>query len=140
MGEVIQLSVAPVFLLVAIGSLLSVVTGRLGRVVDRARVLEEFLLVRDTTTRDSHAPRELRTLDRRMRYCHWSINFLSVAAMVVAILVATLFISDIAHADQAWVISALFVAAVVHVMIGIGCFIAEIYVATRTVRVRPELL
>ena len=40
-AETIQLSVTPVFLLVATGSLLNVFTGRLARVIDRSRVLME---------------------------------------------------------------------------------------------------
>ena len=40
-AHVIQLAVAPVFLLTGIGAILSVLTGRLGRLVDRFRVLSE---------------------------------------------------------------------------------------------------
>ena len=43
LARVIQLSVAPVFLLTGIGTMLSVMTNRLGRVIDRARVLEARL-------------------------------------------------------------------------------------------------
>ncbi len=39
-SHVIQLSVAPVFLLTGIGALLGVVTNRLSRIVDRARTVE----------------------------------------------------------------------------------------------------
>jgi len=39
-AHVIQLSVAPVFLLSGIGAMLAVMTNRLARVIDRARALE----------------------------------------------------------------------------------------------------
>jgi len=39
-AHVIQLSVAPVFLLSGIGAMLAVMTNRLARVIDRARTLE----------------------------------------------------------------------------------------------------
>ena len=42
-AQTIQLSVTPVFLLVATGSLLNVIAGRLARVVDRSRTLMERL-------------------------------------------------------------------------------------------------
>jgi len=40
-AQTIQLAIAPVFLLAGIGSILNVLAGRLARVVDRSRVLEE---------------------------------------------------------------------------------------------------
>ena len=42
-AHAIELAVAPVFLLTGIGAILAVMTNRLGRVIDRARVLEERL-------------------------------------------------------------------------------------------------
>ncbi len=50
-SRVIQLAVAPVFLLTGIGAILAVLTGRLGRVVDRFRVLSE--------KHDQHQPKVL---------------------------------------------------------------------------------
>jgi hypothetical protein len=42
-AHVIQLSIAPVFLLTGVGTLLNVLSGRLARIIDRARVLEQRL-------------------------------------------------------------------------------------------------
>lgn len=138
MGELVQLAVAPVFLLVAIGSLLNVVTGRLGRVVDRARALEEKIAAAPDTTDRTYVLGELRSLERRMTYCHWSINFFSVAALIVALLVATVFIADTSIPAQNTAISVLFITAVFGIILGMGYFIAEVSVATRTVHVRSE--
>jgi len=44
-GHVIQLAVAPVFLLTGVGGLLAVLTNRLARIIDRARFLEERLVL-----------------------------------------------------------------------------------------------
>ena len=138
MGEIIQMSVAPVFLLVAIGSILNVVTSRLGRVVDRARNLEDRVA---NGSRDPESERyriELKALERRMIFSHWAINFLSIAALVVAALVAVVFIADTGSEDHSSLISGLFITAVIGIMAGISCFIVEISVATRTVHVRSE--
>ena len=138
MGELVQLAVAPVFLLVAIGSLLSVVTGRLGRVVDRARTLEDRYFEHPEKCDKDAVARELKSLDRRMSFCHWSIDFFSIAALIVALLVAMVFIADTTDPSQNFAISALFITAVGGIVIGICCFIAEVGIATRTVHVRPE--
>jgi len=141
LAHIIQLSVAPVFLLVAIGSMLGVVTGRLGRVIDRARVLEQF--ASDTTCpieRTRLYKKELRALDKRMSFCHWSINFCAIAALLIALLVAVLFVSDLVNINAELPVGLLFTTAMTCIILGLCFFLAEIYLATKTVRVRSELL
>ena len=73
-AQVIQLAVAPVFLLAGIGAFLNVCAGRLSRIVDRARNIEPLLLA---SRGAEHARRlqEIRTLDRRMGMVSWAIFF-----------------------------------------------------------------
>ncbi|WP_432199855.1 DUF2721 domain-containing protein [Erythrobacter sp. W53] len=139
MGEVIQLVVAPAFLLVAIAALLGVVTGRLGRVIDRARELENKVAVEVDSETKSRTLDELRNLDRRIRLNHWSINFFCVAALIVAVMVATLFFAYLGDRIPPDAIAVLFISAMAGIMIGILFFIAEVYLATKTVRVHFEL-
>ncbi|MEM1402717.1 MAG: DUF2721 domain-containing protein [Pseudomonadota bacterium] len=134
MGETIQLAMAPVFLLVAIGALLQVVTNRLGRIIDRARILE--LRIENGAPQRDTIIAELRELDQRMRFNHWSINFLSIAALIVATLVAALFLGLLTSEARPTHTSVLFIVAMLSIILGISCFIAEVYVATRTVRVK----
>ena len=44
-GHIIQLAIAPVFLLTGVATKLSVLINRLARIIDRTRVLEDRLLV-----------------------------------------------------------------------------------------------
>jgi len=65
-GEVVRTAVAPVFLLSGVGVTLTMLTSRLARVVDRARVLEQK--ERDTHVNDMHVlGGALRTLEHRAR-------------------------------------------------------------------------
>ena len=64
-AHLVELSVAPVFLLAGIGALLNVVTARLGRVVDRARNLEERLYAPRSDDEAARSRAELGSLDRR---------------------------------------------------------------------------
>ena len=137
---VIQLSVAPVFLLVAVGSILNVLTQRLGRVVDRARTLENALLNGEAAADRMHEVDELRVLDRRMTYCHWSINLCVVAALLIAFIVGVLFASHVAGVGATWLVAGLFAGAMACIVVGLCAFLLEIALATRTVRVRSELL
>ena len=140
-ATIIQLSVAPVFLLVAIGSMLGVVTSRLGRVIDRARDLEARLLAGTCSSKEEpFLVNELRVLDRRMTVCHWAINFCSVAALIIAIMVAVLFISYLTKMTASFAAAVLFILAMAGIVLGLCFFLAEIYMATKTVHVRSELL
>jgi len=138
-GGIVQLSVAPVFLLVAIGSLLNVMTARLGRVVDRARKLE-LELTTITEAGQAGAIGELKALDRRMVYSNTAINLCAASALLVALVVVLLFAGGLAGLDTSLAVAALFVLAMLGVIGGLCAFLAEISVATRTVRVRAELL
>ena len=65
-SEIMQTAVTPVFLLAGIGALLNVMTGRLGRIIDRLRYLQSFLERINLEDKDcllytSPSPRDLST-------------------------------------------------------------------------------
>src|SRR6185295_1721763 len=91
----IQLAVAPVFLLAGIGSILNVMAGRLARVVERARSLERDFAAFDEETR-ALATAELKILDLRMTVVNLALSACTAAALFVCVLVAMLFIADLA--------------------------------------------
>lgn len=139
-GQAIELSLTPVFVLVAIASFLNVIATRLGRVVDRAREMET-LVIADTNAQDRQRHQaELRSLDRRMTYNHWAINFFSLAALIVTALVMTIFFITVTGADNSVIVAGLFGGAMACILAGIGFFLTEIYAATQTVRVQADLL
>ena len=65
----------------------------------------------------------------------WAINFCTSAALLVCIVIATLFIEGLFGRDLKWLAGALFVGAMIALIGGLGCFLREVYVATHTVRV-----
>ena len=137
-AHLIEISVAPVFLLVAVGSFLNVATQRLARVVDRARAIEDQALSGALADKASLA--ELATLDKRITYANRAIMLSSVSALLVAIDVAVLFVGGLTGADVWIPVAILFIAAMAGVISGLGFFLAEISVATRTLRVRASLI
>lgn len=139
-GHIIQLSVAPVFLLVAIGSMLNVMTARLGRVVDRARKIEEDIGRDKTAELRALRVDELKALDRRMIYSNSAINFCAISALLVAFVVVLLFVGDLAAFDLSLAVALLFVLAMLGIIGGLCMFLLEITVSMRTVRVRAEFL
>jgi Protein of unknown function (DUF2721) len=120
-AHVIQLAVAPVFLLMAISGLLGVLTGRLGRLVDRFRGLTEQ--AEAPTLKQTH---ELSLLTVRAKWVHWSITLSTAAAFFVAVLIAALFMTSIIDINPSRVVSILFITAMTSLIIGLGCFLREI--------------
>ena len=107
-AHVIQLAVAPVFLLTGIASLLVVLTNRLGRIIDRARYLETHL---ETVTGEHRTVigGDLHMLSRRSRYVNRAISLFTVAALLVCVLISGLFVSAFFSPDVSRLVAGLFV-------------------------------
>ncbi len=134
MGKVIQIAVAPVFLLSGVGAMLSVFTGRLSRIVDRARVLEERLGFVDEH-HASEVQTELHTLSHRSRVIDHAISLGICAGMLVCMVIVALFVGDLFGIQIALVIAALFVLSMLAFIGAFICFLQEVLIATANLRV-----
>lgn len=105
-AHVIQLSVAPVFLLSGIGAMLAVMTNRLARVIDRARTLEE-----KATADPAGTP------------------------LLVCGVIATLFLGAFFGFDASGPAALLFVTAMFAFMAGLLLFVREVLRATANLRI-----
>jgi len=135
-AHAIQLAIAPVFLLTGIGGLLGVMANRLARVIDRARMFEGTWSSLDAEARAA-ALTEVHNLERRRRICSWSITFCTSAALLVCLVIVTLFIEEFFGRNLRWLAGGLFVGAMVAVICGLTCFLREIYLATHTTIIDP---
>ena len=120
-ASVIQMAVAPVFLLTGIGAILSVLTGRLGRLVDRFRALTET-----ASELPAIQARELKILTVRARWVHWAITLCTAAALFVSIVIAALFMGAVVDINPSRIVSIMFIVAMTSLIIGLGCFLREI--------------
>lgn len=136
-SHVIQLAVAPVFLLTGVGAVLSVLVNRLGRVVDRFRALDS---ARSQAREAALASIEkgMAVLSRRARLIHWAIGLCTCCALLVCIVIATLFVSSVIGVDLSTSISVLFILAMVALVAGLLCFLHEITLATGSIHLLPR--
>lgn len=137
-AHTIQLATAPVFMLAGIGAFLNVMTGRLGRVVDRARFLAEQHRT-DTGSR-SERMAELLVLDRRIRLASIAIWLCTASALMICFVVGGLFVADLAALGFARTMAVGFVLAVSLLVAGLLVFLIEVRVAYRAIRISDELL
>ena len=133
--RVIQLAVAPVFLLTAIGTFINALTGRLGRAVDRRRKLEELLSAFEGETHAS-MERELAILARRIKLVLWAIAFAVLSALLVCLLIGTAFLGAFVTLDLARPLAALFVLALGALTICLLAFLREVFLAAVADRAR----
>jgi hypothetical protein len=133
-GDVIRLAVAPVFLLTGVGTMLAVITARLARVVERARVIE---------SRAGAAPAADRTvllqplgvIAARARLLNIAITLLTLCALLVSMVVITLFLGAFFDFALTHIIALLFIAAMLSFVGALLCFLREVFIATAALRI-----
>jgi len=124
----IQLAVAPVFLLTGIGAMLSVLTGRLGRIIDRSRLLHSRRLTAKQADL-SQIDYELQVHAKRAWNINWAISLCTACALLVCLVISLLFMQEFVSGN-AMAVAILFIAAMACLILALVFFLREIYLAT----------
>ncbi len=131
--HVIQLAIAPVFLLTAVGSIIGVMVNRLARIVDRIRVLEEMLRVANAEELKKEQD-ELALLARRLRLIYLAVTCAVFCALFVGLLISVAFIDAIMTINLAKLVALLFVCAMLSFIASLIIFLREIFLAVAITR------
>ena len=137
-NHAIQLALAPVFLLTGIAGILNVMAGRLARIIDRGRHVSEGPLRLDPSTRQALRT-EVANLERRRHLASWAINACTFAALLVCMVIAVLFAEALLGLPLQWLAGLIFTASTLALVVGLGSFLREVRLATRTVRIPVAL-
>jgi len=121
----LQVAIGPVVLVSGIGLLILSMTNRLGRVIDRGRILAREL---------SELPPEgqvrieaqLHILVRRAEYLRRAITASSISVLLAALLIITLFLTAVLRLEVAWLIGALFIAALLALIVSLIAFLRDL--------------
>jgi hypothetical protein len=128
---VIQLAVAPVFLLAGIAGLLGVLSTRLGRIIDRIRVVEQRLPLTRLEDEQRALRFETTALWTRIGLINWAIRLCVSGALTICLVIVALFVGDFVDINIAGPIALLFVLAMVLIIAGLMFFLREIGASTR---------
>ena len=131
--HVIQLAIAPVFVLTAVCTLLAVLSGRLATAVDRRRILLVRLPGLDAATAGT-ANGELDYLDRRVNLIYAAIALAVLAALLICLLIAFAFVAAFAGVERVQMIAVFFVLAMLALIGSLGSFLREIFLAVHSIR------
>ncbi len=133
-ANVIDLAVAPVFLLAGISGLLVVLTNRLGRTIDRSRSLQatesEFMPEQHRQA----IQREMSALLRRVQLSHVAIGMSTLSAILVCLVIVALFLGSLLQLNVAFIVASLFIVCMLILGLAFSAFLLEVLVSTRTLR------
>ena len=131
---VIEIAVAPVFLLAGIAGLLGVMTNRLGRVIDRARMLargQQYIISDDE---QRLMDQENANLLQRGRYINLAIALAGTSALLVCSVVMALFSASLLKMNFSQLIAVLFIVTMVLLITSLTFFLMEVFLATSLMR------
>ncbi len=135
-GHLIQLAVAPVFLLAGVGGILSLLSLRQGRIVDRAREIQRLWQAPDATANDTHIA-ELDVLAKRGRLVHAAYTLTTATGVLVCMVVAALFVGDawlLARLVWSEIVAALFILAMLCLTAALLCMLSEILLTATEIK------
>ena len=138
-AQTIQLALAPVFVLVAIGNIMNILSTRLGRVVDRSRALQTLFAATSGHDHDV-VVREIRVLDRRIALIGRALLLLVLSGLTIGSVVAILFIEEFAGANLQPVAAAAFLLAIALLMSALWLFLKETREASAALRIPKSYL
>ena len=138
----IQLAVAPVFFLTGVAGMIGAIAGRLARIIDRGRVLEDRMGASKDPEFIQRSLLELGFLRRRGRLANLCIGLLTLCGALIALTIILLFVSQTAPAEldaRSWSLAAMFSfgLGVVSFVAALCCFMVETMMATRLLNFHP---
>ena len=136
-SELIQLSVAPVFLLAAVAGLLNVFTGRLTRIMDQVYKLDAR---EENNSRTEEMIKRRNFLAMRMSNINLAILFITFTGIMVALVIVTMFLSTLLEFRTGIVISVLFILAMLSIIISLFVFLREIHYTTSFIKTPKSCL
>lgn len=137
-SHLIQLSVAPVFLLAAVAGLLNVFTGRLARIIDKVEKIDAGIENKktDEAKEKAHEKSRIRrlSLTMRMQNINHSISLCTMTGLLIALVIVTMFLSSILQFDGSVIIATLFIFAMLSLIVSLILFQKEIFFTTSFIK------
>ena len=127
-SHVIALATAPAFLLGGIVGFLTLLVGRMARIMDRVRFLDE---IDDQDNRRARLKADVPDLRRRARLIHLSMTLSIVSGVVTALLVVIAFVGALLDLELEILIASLFVLSLLAFVIALGVMVQEAVIALR---------
>lgn len=133
----IQLAITPVILITGLGSLMLTMTNRLGRIVDRTRILAGQAQAAKDDAR-AHVEAQLRILYKRAKFVRLAVIFNTLSMFTSGLLVVVIFVSALAGVEAGPMILALFMGAIGFLLTALGYFLSDINLTLKALGLEVE--
>lgn len=141
-SHLIQLSVAPVFLLAGVAGLLNVFTGRLARIIDKVEKIDAGIENKKTAEAKKLAEEKSRerrlSLTIRMQNINRSISLCTMTGLLIALVIVTMFLSSILQFEGSVIIATLFIFAMLSLILSLILFQKEIFFTTSFLKKKKQ--
>jgi hypothetical protein len=138
-AQTIQLALAPVFVLVAIGNIMNILTTRLGRIVDRSRALQRHHGETAGLEHDAVVV-EIRYVDRRIHLIGRALTMLVLSGLAIGVTVGVIFIGELFDREFRAAAGSVFFLAIALLMVALVYLLAETRIVAKSLRIPEELL
>ncbi len=125
-SNLIQLSIAPVFMLAAVAGFLGVFTGRMVRIIDRLENINKYMEENKTANKNEMVLKRKNMLIKRMKNINLAILFMCVTGLFVAFVMISMFLSFYFELNDSIFVSSLFVGAMCCLILSLLLFSREI--------------
>jgi len=133
-ASIIQIAVAPVFLLAGISGLLTVMTNRLGRIIDRSRILQHQAKQLTQEQAAIDLGYEMERLAKRGQSINVAITLATTSALSICLVITCLFLGGLVDTNFANAIAILFIICMALLIASLGLFLLEVFLGTRSMR------
>jgi magnesium-transporting ATPase (P-type) len=143
-SHLIQLSVAPVFLLAGVAGLLNVFTGRLSRIIDKVDKLDKYedehQLINKKDEDILKLKQRRKFLTMRMKNTNLAILFATSTGLLISLVIVTMFLSAIFQFKDSIFIASLFILAMICLIISLFLFLKEIFYTTSFIKSKKSYI
>jgi hypothetical protein len=135
---VLQLAIGPVILISGVGLLLLSLTNRMGRLIDRSRLLHRERIAAADPARRGSVDAQIAIIDRRAGMLRRAITLTGVTVLLVSVLILVLFLAALLHLELGWLIVMLFAGAIFALIAGMVEFLREIRASLDAMRLETR--
>lgn len=132
--HVVQLSLAPAFLLAGIGAVMNVMTNRLIWVANRI----DRILLADEAGEAGELVEDLPALETRRVHAQRAVMLSTAAALTISIVIMLLFVSAFVYFPLGTLVASMWMLTMIFLIAGLGAFVLETRTASRRNRERMK--
>lgn len=131
---IIQLAITPVILMSSIGAVLLSMTNRMGRVVDRTRILAGQIRQEKDPSEREHLVTQLHIMFRRAKLLRFAMTMSTLSVFVSGLLVVVIFVTALTRVEMSALVLGLFVVSISFLLLGLATFIRDVFLSLHALK------